>query len=414
MNSNQSNLTKEAKLFLEFADTIFEEICESDTASTKKTYRDHPDVKNQDWIEIRHDLKTLIGSGNDAALTKRLRGKFARQIEFLVADHFYTNLETDDRDIYSQHVLISSRDVQDRERYFSLAHNYTYATILEAIIFNGWDDGEESKGRLTEYQRGFTDACKDYCIVLMSIARATNDDRELSEVEIEKGKAAIQHKAGMRIALTGGVVPGSPTGPIKIDIQSEPYRSYQFGGWAEAQEFLDNLPPRSGVYIAEAPRLFELLNTIGAPQYKWQEIIDEINEEWDTVWNDVNGESRRDALLSIFKATMVIAEATIDPEDLENFREARRKHYASFIYQESTVGGNLCVETLNAVTLREIAAGRMTMDNSCRQLAIKAMAEPHLTREELQKMETDNLNKPMSAPNAPPSMWMRIANWISQ
>lgn len=194
--------TKNAKLFLEYADKIFEQICQGDT-SAAEVYRDHPDVKKQHWKEIRNDLAALIGTGNDSELTRRLRGKFAQQLELLVTDHFYANLEADDRDIYCQHALNSTREIQDRNYYFSLPYNYTYATVLEAIIFDGWASGEESKERLKEFQRGFIDNCKSHCSLVMSIARAHRENRELSEGEQENGKTTILLKEAMRRALAG-------------------------------------------------------------------------------------------------------------------------------------------------------------------------------------------------------------------
>lgn len=194
--------TKNARIFLDCADKVFEEVFQGDT-STAEVYKSHPDIKRQHWKEIRNDLGTIIGSGNDSELSKRLRGKFAQQLELLVTDHFYTNLETNDRDIYCQHLLNSSREIQDRNYYFGLAYDYTYATVLEAIIFKGWDGGEDSRERLKEFQRGFIDTCKDHCNLVLAIARAHGESRELSEEEKERGKTTILLKEGMRRALAG-------------------------------------------------------------------------------------------------------------------------------------------------------------------------------------------------------------------
>jgi hypothetical protein len=111
----------------------------------------------------------------------------------------------------------------------------------------------------------------------------------------------------------------------------------------------------------------------------WREIVQEIDSEW----NSAKTTEYRVALLHMFKATMDIAEATIVPDDLQTFREAQRKHYHSFIVQEALVGNNICTETLFATTEREIAAGRMSPDDSLRQSAVTAMAAPHLSHAEL-------------------------------
>jgi hypothetical protein len=125
------------------------------------------------------------------------------------------------------------------------------------------------------------------------------------------------------------------------------------------------------------------MNAPGAPLINWREIIKEINSEFGPAATT----DYRVALLQMFKTTMDIAETTIAPEDLETFRKARRKHYHSFIVQEALVGENICTETLDAVTQREIAADRMAPDDSLREIAVRGMAAPHLSRAELIAME---------------------------
>ena len=127
-------------------------------------------------------------------------------------------------------------------------------------------------------------------------------------------------------------------------------------------------------------RLLALSERVSSAMTNWREIIDEINSEWQRA----STTEQRVSLLAMFKATMDIAETTIAPEDLEKFREARVRHYKTFIVEEALVGTNVCVETLFAVTEREITAGRMLPDHTLRQLAVKQMVEPHLSRAELQ------------------------------
>jgi hypothetical protein len=126
-------------------------------------------------------------------------------------------------------------------------------------------------------------------------------------------------------------------------------------------------------------RLMQLTEHPASAMTDWREIISEINSEFP----QATSVDQRVALLAMFKATMDIAEKIIVPEDLATFREARAKHYAAFIVGETLVGTNVCVETLNEVTQREVAAGRMQPDAQLRQNAILAMAAPHLSRQEL-------------------------------
>jgi len=108
---------------------------------------------------------------------------------------------------------------------------------------------------------------------------------------------------------------------------------------------------------------------------------------------------------------MDVAETTIHPDDLEAVKDARDKQYKTFIYQESMVGENICVETLYAVTQREIEAGRMPLNHSCRELAEQAMAEPHLSRNDL-LIEKREQPKNQSSPNE--GMVRKIINWFSR
>ena len=178
-------------------------------------------------------------------------------------------------------------------------------------------------------------------------------------------------------------------------------KTYEFEVLADAQELLDKLPSRAGVEIIEAPLLFQLLNAPGAPLTNWQEIIEEINVEFDRV----KTEDSRIALLATFKAVMDIAETTVAPEQLSIFRDARQKHYNSFIVQEALVGQNVCIETLYAVTGREVNAGRMAPDHELRKAAEMGMAAPHLSRAELMATASTLEVKPTS-------IWQRLLTWV--
>jgi len=131
--------------------------------------------------------------------------------------------------------------------------------------------------------------------------------------------------------------------------------------------------------MAKATPLEQLMDAPRAPLVNWRDIIQKIDNEFP----GAETEEKRVALLAVFKATMDIAESQIAPEDVERFKEARSKHYKTFIVQECLVGQNVCTETLYAVTGREVAAGRMAPDDTLRKNAEAAMVAPHLTRAEL-------------------------------
>ncbi len=153
--------------------------------------------------------------------------------------------------------------------------------------------------------------------------------------------------------------------------------------------------------MTEPPRLQQLLNVPGAPLVNWREINKEICEEF----GRATTLDYRIALLEGFKSTMDIAETSLAHEDLKVFQEARLRQYKTFIVQEALVGQNVCVETLNAITQREIAAGRMAPDDELRKIAEMGMASPHASHAELMATAAHEADKP-------PSAWQRTLVWL--
>lgn len=114
-------------------------------------------------------------------------------------------------------------------------------------------------------------------------------------------------------------------------------------------------------------------------QQNWRQIRDEIHNEHEGATTT----DSRVALLAMFKTTMDLAEQAIAPEDMEKFKDARLKDYHLLIVREALIGENICTETLDAVTQREIAAGRMAPNDNLHKTALMGMAAPHLSREDL-------------------------------
>jgi hypothetical protein len=65
------------------------------------------------------------------------------------------------------------------------------------------------------------------------------------------------------------------------------------------------------------------------------------------------------------------------PENIDAFRDARVKDYRLLVIREVLIGQNVSIELLNAVTQREVQAGRMTEIDELRQLALKGISEPY-------------------------------------
>jgi hypothetical protein len=111
----------------------------------------------------------------------------------------------------------------------------------------------------------------------------------------------------------------------------------------------------------------------------WRDLIRAIDSEGDAA----DTLERRGSLLSIFEVAMESVEKTIPLEEQENFKYMQWWHYRNYLLQLVLVAQELCVETLYAVTESEIAAGRMGPTDRLPDIAIRGMAQPHLTRAEL-------------------------------
>ena len=90
----------------------------------------------------------------------------------------------------------------------------------------------------------------------------------------------------------------------------------------------------------------------------------------------------------------------------EAVRETRAKDYHLLLMREVLIGQNVSVELLHAITEREVQAGRMDENDELRQLAVKGLAEPYLSVQELLKIEQDRV-----AAESKPTGWRK---WFSK
>jgi hypothetical protein len=132
---------------------------------------------------------------------------------------------------------------------------------------------------------------------------------------------------------------------------------------------------------------FDYTTLISTALTETQAIRDRIFKDFDAA----DTVEKRSAVLVDFKGAMDIAEFFVmksgDTKRLADFRETRADDYTRLLMKESTVDGSLSgivsPEMLMAVTNREIAAGRLAVDDPIRQVALKAAASPHLSHAEL-------------------------------
>jgi hypothetical protein len=102
---------------------------------------------------------------------------------------------------------------------------------------------------------------------------------------------------------------------------------------------------------------------LGSP-LPWTKIREEIHDEYKQA-----STADREILLATYKAVMDSVERHIGPADLETFRTTRRQDYNLLLVSECIVGeGDVSPEMLEAVTRREVAAGRMAADDELRTL----------------------------------------------
>jgi len=126
----------------------------------------------------------------------------------------------------------------------------------------------------------------------------------------------------------------------------------------------------------------------------WREIRRRIDHQFNeaSTWDQWTGlHALRDSVLNLVKPT-------IHPDDQPTFQEASDKIYATLIVQESLIGTNICTETLDAVTRREIDAGRMSAKHNLRHIAEMGMLAPHLTRSQLLQAEAEQHGFKFDAP----------------
>ena len=116
----------------------------------------------------------------------------------------------------------------------------------------------------------------------------------------------------------------------------------------------------------------------------------------------------RVVLLKLFHLVLDAAERSgnVAPENLDTFRQIRAKDYRLLLMREVLIGENVSTKLLNAVTQREVQAGRMSEQDELRLFAVKALAEPYLSVQDLLRIEQQRL-----ATVVKPRGWRR---WFSK
>jgi hypothetical protein len=191
----------DTQVLLKGADKVFTELSAGDNVAAK-IYREHPAQKKSDWKAITRELKSLRKPDGTFA-TKDLLAALAVASEALEEAGYYMNLSDDDRTLIARHIFNSTREVQDRAHYLNFPCRYMWASILEFTLVGSNDGNERFKKDLNRVQKTFSEACVQHNALLLKIAKAKAEGRELTAKEKEDGQFVRMLKEGARRALAG-------------------------------------------------------------------------------------------------------------------------------------------------------------------------------------------------------------------
>ena len=119
----------------------------------------------------------------------------------------------------------------------------------------------------------------------------------------------------------------------------------------------------------------------GDPAINWRSLLEQLREEH----HNAPSTEERVQLLEIRDTLMNLIEETDTPEDqIPAFRKFRLQEYHALVLREAVIGRNVCIEMLDAITIREMAAGRMAPDDELRDLVKTGRAVPHYSQAELE------------------------------
>ena len=190
-------------VYLDGANRVFKARCADEGAIHTDVYRNHPSRKAQDWQKIRDEIGRLCAGPDGSEKTKRLRKRFAESLDAVVATSWYLKLPDDERELIARHIFNSTTAEQDRGYYFTFPYWFMLGAILESFIFYGWSGSEVARDKLKQLQTDYMDYCRQHCGLLLQIAKAKSEGRELTDTEKEGGKTIQMFREMMRRALSG-------------------------------------------------------------------------------------------------------------------------------------------------------------------------------------------------------------------
>lgn len=186
---------------LDVALQAFAAVCQGDTAAAD-VYRVQTAVKEQDWRAIHDNLAELAAVNDPSELPQLLRSKLTSVVESLVMDHFYASLEMEDRELYA-HLRSTERELADACQDLSTTHDFTFASVLEFVIFNGWASEDLTVDDFAALQKSFIDRCSALCSLELAIAKGRARGQNPSAAQSELRLELISRKEAAGRAFAG-------------------------------------------------------------------------------------------------------------------------------------------------------------------------------------------------------------------
>lgn len=136
--------------------------------------------------------------------------------------------------------------------------------------------------------------------------------------------------------------------------------------------------------LARLDKVISLMQqpSAGVPKDECYAIIQQVEKEW----GRADTEPKRVALLEVLKGTYDVLQSTLCGEDIRGFAEYRDKLYKTLLLSEAVIGYNVSTSRLDAVTTREVLAGRMNEEHDLRKFTVISKSAPYLTDKELYAM----------------------------
>jgi hypothetical protein len=198
-------LNPDERMVLTACERLFNDICAEEGTAAQVVYTQFPRERERAWLEIRQQVLSIM-QFDGVARTKLLRTEMAKAIEHCATAHFYTNLDQADRDVVARYIFSSTREVQDNFYYYNHAYSLALAHVLTQMFYLGWTESDKAKDAVRDVQKVFQEQCKEHCQLVLKVAHAKHDERELADADKKSAEMVVMMKELARRALQGEAI----------------------------------------------------------------------------------------------------------------------------------------------------------------------------------------------------------------